>query len=157
MKTKIITIFFSAILAGSFLFMGFNRFITPDYILKIDKETVSAVEFNRLFSEYKLNSNLQELDKQGELVAKINYINQLVNELALEKYLNEKISLSEKSIMTVLKKTLGENNDISQFSTSQFQSILENLENDINKEIFINSLEVELFKNIKINEKLLKG
>ena len=44
MKTKFITIFFSCLLAASFLFMGFNRFISPDYILKIDNETGEKVE-----------------------------------------------------------------------------------------------------------------
>jgi len=58
--------------------------------------------------------------------------------------------------MTVLKKTLGENQEISQFSTSQFQTIIENLGDEIGKEIFLNSLETELFQKIDINEKLLK-
>ena len=115
MKTKIITIFFSAILAGSFLFMGFSRFITPDYILKIDNDKVTTAEFNQLFSEYKTNSNLKQLNPQAEIVAKINYIGQLINEISLKKYLNEKIKLNENSVMTVLKKTLGENQEISQF------------------------------------------
>ncbi|MDA1284483.1 MAG: hypothetical protein O3C61_06110, partial [Proteobacteria bacterium] len=124
MKTKIITIFFSTILAGSFLFMGFSRFIAPDYILKIDSDKVTTAEFNQLFSEYKINSNLQKLNPQEEIVAKINYIEQLINEISLKKYLNEKIKLNENSIMTVLKKTLGENQKISQFSTSQFQKVI---------------------------------
>ena len=156
MKTKIITIFFSAILAGSFLFMGFSRFITPDYILKIDNDKVTTAEFNQLFSEYKTNSNLKQLNPQAEIVAKINYIGQLINEISLKKYLNEKIKLNENSVMTVLKKTLGENQEISQFSTSQFQTIIENLGDEIGKEIFLNSLETELFQKIDINEKLLK-
>jgi len=156
MKTKIITIFFSAILAGSFLFMGFSRFITPDYILKIDNDKVTTAEFNQLFSEYKTNSNLKQLNPQAEIVAKINYIGQLINEISLKKYLNEKIKLNENSVMTVLKKTLGENQEISQFSTSQFQTIIENLGDEIGKEIFLNSLETELFQKIDINKKLLK-
>jgi len=87
MKTKIITIFFSAILAGSFLFMGFSRFITPDYILKIDNDKVTTAEFNQLFSEYKTNSNLKQLNPQAEIVAKINYIGQLINEISLKNIL----------------------------------------------------------------------
>jgi len=156
MKTKIITIFFSALLAGSFLLMGFNKFITPEFILKIDNDKITVVEFNQLFNEYKINSNLQQLNPQQEIVAKINYIGQLINELSLKKYLKEKIRLNENSVMTVLKKTLGENQDISKFSTSKFQDTLDNLGNEINKEIFLDSLESELFKNIEINKKLLK-
>jgi len=90
MKTKIITIFFSAILAGSFLFMGFSRFITPDYILKIDNDKVTTAEFNQLFSEYKTNSNLKQLNPQAEIVAKINYIGQLINEISLKNILMKK-------------------------------------------------------------------
>ncbi len=156
MKTKIITIFFSALLAGSFLFMGFNRFITPEFILKIDDDKVTIAEFNELFSEHKNNLKLKQLSPQEEIVAKINYLGQLVNEISLKKYLKEKIKLNENSILTVLKKTLGDNKDISQFSTSQFENIVNNLGDEINKEIFLNSLESELFKGIEIDEKLLK-
>ena len=81
MKTKFITIFFSVLLAASFLFMGFSRFVSPDYILQIDDEKTSTQEFNRLFETHKLNSNLNNLNSQEEIVAKINYINQLINEL----------------------------------------------------------------------------
>ena len=62
----------------------------------------------------------------------------------------------QKFFLTVLKKTLGENQDISKFSTSKFQDTLDNLGNEINKEIFLDSLESELFKKIEINKKLLK-
>jgi len=67
--------------------MGFSRFITPDYILKIDNDKVTTAEFNQLFSEYKTNSNLKQLNPQAEIVAKINYIGQLINEISLKNIL----------------------------------------------------------------------
>ena len=156
MKTKFITIFFSSLLAASFLFMGFNRFISPDYILKIDNDAVTVEEFNQLFSNYKSSSGLQQLSPQEEIVAKINYINQLINDKSLKKYLSEKIQLNEESVMVILKKSLAENEDINAISSTQLQEVLDNLKDEISKEIFINNLEANLFRDIDINEKLLK-
>ena len=156
MKTKFITIFFSCLLAASFLFMGFNRFISPDYILKIDNDAVTVDEFNQLFSNYKSSLGLQQLSPQEEIVAKINYINQLINDKSLKKYLSEKIQLNEESVMVILKKSLAENEDINAISSTQLQEVLDNLKDEISKEIFINNLEANLFRNIDIDEKLLK-
>ena len=156
MKTKFITIFFSSLLAASFLFMGFNRFISPDYILKIDNDAVTVEEFNQLFASYKSGLGLQQLNPQEEIVAKINYINQLINDKSLKKYLSEKIQLNEESVMVILKKSLAENEDINAISSTQLQEVLDNLKDEISKEIFINNLEANLFRNIDIDEKLLK-
>ena len=156
MKTKFITIFFSSLLAASFLFMGFNRFISPDYILKIDNDAVTVDEFNQLFSNYKSSLGLQQLSPQEEIVAKINYINQLINDKSLKKYLSEKIQLNEESVMVILKKSLAENEDINAISSTQLQEVLDNLKDEISKEIFINNLEANLFRDIDIDEKLLK-
>ena len=156
MKTKFITIFFSSLLAASFLFMGFNRFISPDYILKIDNDAVTVEEFNQLFASYKSGLGLQQLNPQEEIVAKINYINQLINDKSLKKYLSEKIQLNEESVMVILKKSLAENEDINAISSTQLQEVLDNLKDEISKEIFINNLEANLFRDIDIDEKLLK-
>ena len=156
MKTKFITIFFSSLLAASFLFMGFNRFISPDYILKIDSEAVTVEEFNQLFSNYKSNLGLQQLSPQEEIVSKINYINQLINDRSLKKYLSEKIQLNEESIMVILKKSLAENENINEISSTQLQEVLGSLKDDISKEIFIKNLEVNIFRDIDIDERLLK-
>ena len=156
MKTKFITIFFSSLLAASFLFMGFNRFISPDYILKIDNDAVTVEEFNQLFSNYKSGLGLQQLSPQEEIVSKINYINQLINDKSLKKYLSEKIQLNEESVMVILKKSLAENEDINAISSTQLQEVLDNLKDEISKEIFINNLEANLFRDIDIDEKLLK-
>ena len=157
MKTKIITIFFSSLLAASFLFMGFNRFISPDYILKIDNEAVTVEEFNQLFSNYKSSLGLQQLSPQEEIVSKINYINQLINDRSLKKYLSEKIQLNEESVMVILKKSLAENEDINAISSTQLQEVLDNLKDEISKEIFINNLEANLFRDIDIDEKMIKS
>ena len=156
MKTKFITIFFSSLLAASFLFMGFNRFISPDYILKIDNDAVTVEEFNQLFSNYKSSLGLQQLSPQEEIVTKINYINQLINDKSLKKYLSEKIQLNEESVMVILKKSLAENEDINAITSTQLQEVLDNLKDEISKEIFINNLEANLFRDIDIDEKLLK-
>ena len=112
MKTKIVTILFSFLLGGSFLFMGFNRFISPDYILKVEDEKISTQEFARLYDIYKSDLKLNDLKPQEDIVTKINYLNQLIDEIVLKKYLKSKIQLNDKSLMTILKKSLGEDQNI---------------------------------------------
>ncbi|MAV83052.1 MAG: hypothetical protein CMI90_06290 [Pelagibacteraceae bacterium] len=156
MKTKIVTILFSFLLGGSFLFMGFNRFISPDYILKVEDEKISTQEFARLYDIYKSDLKLNDLKPQEDIVTKINYLNQLIDEIVLKKYLKSKIQLNDKSLMTILKKSLGEDQNIKNLNQTQIQTIMDNLKNEVSKEIFLKSLEAELFRNINLDSKILK-
>ena len=122
----------------------------------IDQEKITDIEFKRLFEAYKSENQINSQSEQEEIISKINYLNVLINELVLKKYLNEKITINKNSLKVILKKSLNENQKLSSFTNTQMQEIMENLNTQLNKEMFLDSLDPEKFKDININKNLLR-
>ncbi len=156
MKTKkLIVIIFSAALGISFLFIGFGSYVGKNYVLKVGNQKISTSEFSRAYENYKSENDLSNLSEQEELFSKVQFTNQYVNELVFLNYLNEKISISEKSKKVVLKKSLNNDEMFRNLDEASLQNYLKEIEGNIYIDLFNHSLDAQTLVSHEINPDLL--
>ncbi len=153
---KLIVIFFSAALGISFLFIGFGSYFGQSHIIKVGDIKITSEEFSRKFENYKAENQLNNLSEEENIYSKIQFVNQYVNQLLFEEYLNNKIDLSDKSKKVILKKSFNNNEMFNNLDEASLQNYLKAISSDINKDIFNNSLDVQELVNIDIKDEILK-
>ncbi len=153
---KLIVIFFSAALGISFLFIGFGSYFGQSHIIKVGDIKITSEEFSRKFENYKAENQLNNLSDEENIYSKIQFVNQYVNQLLFEEYLNNKIDLSDKSKKVILKKSFNNNEMFNNLDEASLQNYLKAISSDINKDIFNNSLDVQELVNIDIKDEILK-
>ena len=94
---KLIIIFFSAALGISFLFIGFGSYVSTSHVIKLGNTKITTNEFNEAYDNYKVENEISNLSDDQDLYTKIQFLNEFINELAYEEFLNEKIAISENS------------------------------------------------------------
>ena len=90
---KLIIIFFSAALGISFLFIGFGSYVSTNHVIKLGNTKITTNEFNEAYDSYKVENEISNLSEDQDLYAKIQFLNEYINELAYEEFLNEKIKI----------------------------------------------------------------
>ena len=153
---KLIVIFFSAALGISFLFIGFGSYFGQSHIIKVGDIKITSSEFAREFENYKTENELNNLSEEENIYSKIQFVNQYVNQLLFEEYLNNKIKISDKSKKVILKKSLNNNEMFNNLDETSLQNYLKKISSGINKDIFNNSLDVQEIINFDINDNILK-
>lgn len=152
---KLIVLFFSAALGISFLFIGFGSYFGQSHVIKVGDIKVTSNEFSREYENYKIEKQLSGLSEEEELYSKIQFVNQYVNQLVFEEYLNKKIQISDNSKKVVLKKSLNNQEMFNNLDETSLQNYLKEITNGINKDIFNNSLNVQELLSMDINKSLL--
>ena len=127
---KLIIIFFSAALGISFLFIGFGSYVSTNHVIKLGNAKITTNEFNKAYDDYKVENEISNLSDDQDLYTKIQFLNEFINELAYEEFLNEKIAISENSKKIVLKILLSV---IRSFLLVIYQSKIKNLQLILNK------------------------
>ena len=94
---KLIIIFFSAALGISFLFIGFGSYVSTNHVIKLGNAKITTNEFNEAYDNYKVENEISNLSNDQDLYTKIQFLNEFINELAYEEFLNEKIVIRENS------------------------------------------------------------
>ena len=153
---KVIVIFFSAALGISFLFIGFGSYFGQSHIIKVGKTKITTNEFSREYENYKIENKLNNLSEEEILYTKIEFLNQYVNEIVFQEYLNNKIDMSEISKKVILKKTLNNDEMFKNLDEGTLQNYLKEITKSINIDIFNNSLDAQDLVSIDINNDLLK-
>lgn len=152
---KLIVLFFSAALGISFLFIGFGSYFGQSHLIKVGDIKITTTEFSREYENYKIEKQLSSLSDEEELYSKIQFVNQYVNQLVFEEYLNKKIKISDNSKKVVLKKSLNNEEMFNNLDEASLQNYLKEITGGINKDIFNNSLKVQELVSMDINESLL--
>ena len=152
---KLIVLFFSAALGISFLFIGFGSYFGQSHLIKVGDIKITTTEFTREYENYKIEKQLSSLSDEEELYSKIQFVNQYVNQLVFEEYLNKKIKISDNSKKVVLKKSLNNEEMFNNLDEASLQNYLKEITGGINKDIFNNSLKVRELVSMDINESLL--
>src|SRR6056300_541301 len=152
---KLIVLFFSAALGISFLFIGFGSYFGQSHLIKVGDIKITTTEFTREYENYKIEKQLSSLSDEEELYSKIQFVNQYVNQLVFEEYLNKKIKISDNSKKVVLKKSLNNEEMFNNLDEASLQNYLKEITGGINKDIFNNSLKVQELVSMDINESLL--
>ena len=83
-------------------------------------------------------------------------MNQYVNEVVFDEYLNKKIDISENSKKVILKKSLNNIEFFNNLDEANLQNYLKEITKSINIDIFNNSLEASDLVQLDINPELLK-
>ena len=89
------------------------------------------------------------------IYTKIQFLNEFINELAYEEFLNEKIAISENSKKIVLKKSLNNEELFKNLDETILQNSLKEIEKGIHADIFNNSLNAPDLVKGDIFEELL--
>ena len=152
---KLIVLFFSAALGISFLFIGFGSYFGQSHAIKVGDIKITTTEFSRQYENYKIEKQLSGLSDEEELYTKIQFVNQYVNQLVFEEYLNKKIQVSDNSKKVVLKKSLNNEEMFNNLDEASLQNYLKEISSGINKDIFNNSLNVQELVSMDINDSLL--
>ena len=152
---KLIVLFFSAALGISFLFIGFGSYFGQSHAIKVGDIKITTTEFSRQYENYKIEKQLSGLSEEEELYSKIQFVNQYVNQLVFEEYLNKKIQVSDNSKKVVLKKSLNNEEMFNNLDEASLQNYLKEISSGINKDIFNNSLNVQELVSMDINDSLL--
>ena len=152
---KLIVLFFSAALGISFLFIGFGSYFGQSHAIKVGDIKITTTEFSKLYENYKIEKQLSGLSKEEELYSKIQFVNQYVNQLVFEEYLNKKIQVSDNSKKVVLKKSFNNEEMFNNLDEASLQNYLKEISSGINKDIFNNSFNVQELVSIDINDSLL--
>ena len=152
---KLIVLFFSAALGISFLFIGFGSYFGQSHVIKVGDIKITTTEFSRQYENYKIEKQLSGLSEEEELYSKIQFVNQYVNQLVFEEYLNKKIQVSDNSKKVVLKKSLNNEEMFNNLDEASLQNYLKEISSGINKDIFNNSLNVQELVSMDINDSLL--
>ena len=152
---KLIVLFFSAALGISFLFIGFGSYFGQSHAIKVGDIKITSTEFSRQYENYKIEKQLSGLSEEEELYSKIQFVNQYVNQLVFEEYLNKKIQVSDNSKKVVLKKSLNNEEMFNNLDEASLQNYLKEISSGINKDIFNNSLNVQELVSMDINDSLL--
>lgn len=152
---KLIVLFFSAALGISFLFIGFGSYFGQSHAIKVGDIKITTSEFSRQYENYKIEKQLSGLSEEEELYSKIQFVNQYVNQLVFEEYLNKKIQISDNSKKVVLKKSLNNEEMFNNLDEASLQNYLKEISSGINKDIFNNSLNVQELVSMDINDSLL--
>ena len=152
---KLIVLFFSAALGISFLFIGFGSYFGQSHAIKVGDIKITTTEFSRQYENYKIEKQLSGLSEEEELYSKIQFVNQYVNQLVFEEYLNKKIQISDNSKKVILKKSLNNEEMFNNLDEASLQNYLKEISSGINKDIFNNSLNVQELVSMDINESLL--
>ena len=152
---KLIVLFFSAALGISFLFIGFGSYFGQSHAIKVGDIKITTTEFSRQYENYKIEKQLSGLSDEEELYSKIQFVNQYVNQLVFEEYLNKKIQVSDNSKKVVLKKSLNNEEMFNNLDEASLQNYLKEISSGINKDIFNNSLNVQELVSMDINDSLL--
>ncbi len=152
---KLIVLFFSAALGISFLFIGFGSYFGQSHVIKVGDIKITTTEFSRQYENYKIEKQLSGLSEEEELYSKIQFVNQYVNQLVFEEYLNKKIQISDNSKKVVLKKSLNNEEMFNNLDEASLQNYLKEISSGINKDIFNNSLNVQELISMDINDSLL--
>ena len=152
---KLIVLFFSAALGISFLFIGFGSYFGQSHAIKVGDIKITTTEFSRQYENYKIEKQLSGLSEEEELYSKIQFVNQYVNQLVFEEYLNKKIQISDNSKKVVLKKSLNNEEMFNNLDEASLQNYLKEISSGINKDIFNNSLNVQELVSMDINDSLL--
>ena len=153
---KLIVIFFSAALGISFLFIGFGSYLGQSHLIKVGNTKITNTEFSREYDNYKNENELSNLSEQEELYSKIQFMNQYVNEVVFDEYLNKKIDISENSKKVILKKSLNNSEFFNNLDEATLQNYLKEITKSINIDIFNNSLDAQDLVKLDINPELLK-
>ena len=153
---KLIVIFFSAALGISFLFIGFGSYLGQSHLIKVGNTKITNTEFSREYDNYKNENELINLSEQEELYSKIQFMNQYVNEVIFDEYLNKKIDISENSKKVILKKSLNNSEFFNNLDEATLQNYLKEITKSINIDIFNNSLDAQDLVKLDINPELLK-
>lgn len=152
---KLIIIFFSAALGISFLFIGFGSYVSTKHVIKLGNTKITTNEFNEAFDSYKVENEISNLSEDQDLYAKIQFLNEYINELAYEEFLNEKIKISENSKKVILKKSLNNEELFRNLDETILQNSLKEIEKGIHADIFNNSLNAPDLVKGDIFEELL--
>ena len=152
---KLIVLFFSAALGISFLFIGFGSYFGQSHAIKVGDIKITTTEFSRQYENYKIEKQLSGLSDEEELYSKIQFVNQYVNQLVFEEYLNKKIQVSDNSKKVVLKKSLNNEEMFNNLDEASLQNYLKEISSGINKDIFNNSFNVQELVSMDINNSLL--
>jgi hypothetical protein len=152
---KLIIIFFSAALGISFLFIGFSSYVSTKHVIKLGNTKITTNEFNEAFDSYKVENEISNLSEDQDLYAKIQFLNEYINELAYEEFLNEKIKVSENSKKVILKKSLNNEELFRNLDETILQNSLKEIEKGIHADIFNNSLNAPDLVKGEIFEELL--
>ena len=152
---KLVVLFFSAALGISFLFIGFGSYFGQSHAIKVGDIKITTTEFSRQYENYKIEKQLSGLSDEEELYSKIQFVNQYVNQLVFEEYLNKKIQVSDNSKKVVLKKSLNNEEMFNNLDEASLQNYLKEISSGINKDIFNNSLNVQELVSMDINDSLL--
>ena len=152
---KLIIIFFSAALGISFLFIGFGSYVSTKHVIKLGNTKITTNEFNEAFDSYKVENEISNLSEDQNLYAKIQFLNEYINELAYEEFLNKKITLSENSKKVILKKSLNNEELFKNLDETILQNSLKEIEKGIHADIFNNSLNAPDLVKGDIFEELL--
>lgn len=157
---KLIIIFFSAALGVSFLFIGFGSYVSTNHIIEIGNAKITTNEFKEAYDSYKVENEISNLSGDQDLYAKIQFLNEYINELAFEEFLNEKIKISENSKKVILKKSLNNDELFKNLDETILQNSLKEIEKGIHADIFNNSLNApdlvkgDIFKELLIQKNL---
>ena len=130
---KLIVLFFSAALGISFLFIGFGSYFGQSHAIKVGDIKITTTEFSRQYENYKIEKQLSGLSEEEELYSKIQFVNQYVNQLVFEEYLNKKIQISDNSKKVVLKKSLNNEEMFNNLDEASLQNYLKEISSGINK------------------------
>ena len=152
---KLIIIFFSAALGISFLFIGFGSYVSTNHVIKLGNTKITTNEFNEAYDSYKAENEISNLSEDQDLYAKIQFLNEYINELAYEEFLNEKIKISEDSKKVILKKSLNNEELFKNLDETILQNSLKEIEKGIHADIFNNSLNAPDLVKGDIFEELL--
>ena len=152
---KLIIIFFSAALGISFLFIGFGSYVSTNHVIKLGNTKITTNEFNEAYDSYKVENEISNLSEDQDLYAKIQFLNEYINELAYEEFLNEKIKISENSKKVILKKSLNNDELFKNLDETILQNSIKEIEKGIHADIFNNSLNAPDLVKGDIFEELL--
>ena len=152
---KLIIIFFSAALGISFLFIGFGSYVSTKHVIKLGNTKITTNEFNEAFDSYKVENEISNLSEDQDLYAKIQFLNEYINELAYEEFLNEKIKISENSKKVILKKSLNNDELFKNLDETILLNSMKEIEKEIHADIFNNSLNAPDLVKGDIFEELL--
>ena len=152
---KLIIIFFSAALGISFLFIGFGSYVSTNHVIKLGNAKITTNEFNEAYDNYKVENEISNLSNDQDLYTKIQFLNEFINELAYEEFLNEKIAISENSKKIILKKSLNNEELFKNLDETILQNSLKEIEKGIHADIFNNSLNAPDLVKGDIFEELL--
>ena len=152
---KLIIIFFSAALGISFLFIGFGSYVSTNHVIKLGNAKITTNEFNEAYDNYKVENEISNLSNDQDLYSKIQFLNEFINELAYEEFLNEKIAISENSKKIILKKSLNNEELFKNLDETILQNSLKEIEKGIHADIFNNSLNAPDLVKGDIFEELL--